>query len=508
MMVQLRPSASTRVLPEDQMNPDQFTEFLLELQASLQKSLVSVEEQLSHLKLPSTTSASSTVATSQLKLPSTTSANSTVATTATTNSADQMVSLPPAPPLQPPPPPPPVDPPISLPQAHQECEDGIFQFSDSLALCIPGIANASSNDGQHADDKRIRSLNKVASFLKEEVHISGSIPRSESKAPMPAQWGLIFEYSWEEHEDMALPRKLEVVRNILDIRAPEWEKRIRIKNKRDTGIIDIMNLRQDEFPVTVTWAWIQKEDFVAHSWWARLEFYWIGLTDNLRYRSILLRLTSRLKIISQEARALFEEMLDEEDEALDEIDANRTSAHEHVPEHAKTAARQRHTVSCKVTSGTYHDLSKAEDTLRDLEALLQMAFTEKTGPLTYQSESTVSTDKLFLMAGCPFEKFVEIYIRDRDKAFASRDHRRRDILKVVLRASDMVDVLCGYLSSKIDQNDQLLFKLALMFVNLVSVMGQLIWADYIKQKPLYVRQIDQIFKIVTGESWWSNTTGT
>merc|ERR1719482_690857 len=112
MMVQLRPSASTRVLPEDQMNPDQFTEFLLELQASLQKSLVSVEEQLSHLKLPSTTSA-----------------NSTVATTATTNSADQMVSLPPAPP---------VDPPISLPQAHQECEDGIFQFSDSLALCIPG----------------------------------------------------------------------------------------------------------------------------------------------------------------------------------------------------------------------------------------------------------------------------------------------------------------------------------------------------------------------------------
>jgi hypothetical protein len=223
---------------------------------------------------------------------------------------------------------------------------------------------------------------------------------------MPAQWGLIFSYSWEEHEEMELPQKLEVVRNILDIRAPEWKKRIRINNRSETDItrcIDIMRLSQDDFPVTVKWAWIRKEDFVAHSWWARLEFYWIGLTDNLRYRSILLRLTSRLKIISQEARALFEEMLDEEDEALDEIDANRTSAHEHVFEHAKTAARQRHFVSCKVTSGTYHDLSKAEDTLRDLEALLQMAFTEKTGPLTYQSESTVSTDKLFLMAGCPFE---------------------------------------------------------------------------------------------------------
>ena len=52
-------------------------------------------------------------------------------------------------------------------------------------------------------------------------------------------------------------------------------------------------------------------------WFARIKFYWMGFTNNTHLRGILLRLKSKLKILSQTGEAMMDAMIDDIDEEHD-----------------------------------------------------------------------------------------------------------------------------------------------------------------------------------------------
>merc|ERR1719487_2139229 len=72
---------------------------------------------------------------------------------------------------------------------------------------------------------------------------------------------------------------------------------------------------------------------------------------------------------------------------------------------------------------TNSDIIMAEETLIALEALLTHTFTHEHA---HKNVASLKTDFLFQMAGCPFDDFVQIYIRDREAALKAGHHERRE----------------------------------------------------------------------------------
>lgn len=170
---------------------------------------------------------------------------------------------------------------------------------------------------------------------------------------------------------------------------------------------------------------------------------------------------SRLSILSRRADALVHDMVEDEERmgTKSRRGVDRSFSVDHF--------------STSVDDENDTDIGMAKDTLRGLEALLAHRFKHKSG-------KPVRTDELFQMAGCPFDDFLEIYLRDRDCALKEDGrHTRRETVEVTVRAIDMIEVMCGYLESRIDANDQMLFKVFLFVVNIVSCVSQFVYEWYI-----------------------------
>lgn len=176
---------------------------------------------------------------------------------------------------------------------------------------------------------------------------------------------------------------------------------------------------------------------------------------------------------------MYEEMLDEEEEEASDAESEDVlkSPGRTIGEAKKVRHSQLIKVTRAVTSGTYVDIERAENTLRRLEAFLLHSYHPDPSITDPDPKREMKTDVLFQMAGCPFTDAMEIYLRRRDAAFKTKNLRRREILKVIISGTDVVDTLCGYLQSRIDANDQLLFKILLVTMNLLTVLGEYVFKN-------------------------------
>jgi len=287
----------------------------------------------------------------------------------------------------------------------------------------------------------------------------------------------LLKYTFEHHKAMTLLDRLEDLKHTLDLPTQEFNNGIRIvdaqKVEHPAGGAD--SLKQDQFPVVVTWKWLTKDDFAKHSCKGRALFLYRGLTNNNQLRAILLRLKSRLFFLQQRANEMVDELINDESDAWQKDEE----------------AMKFRTLSDGNMSGVAVDTEMCKDTLRALEALLQREFKDDNGNIIARA------DALFQMAGCPFNEFLSIYIRDRDQALTATDRPRRHIVKATSRAVDMVDCLCGYLQDRIDNNDQLLFKLFLLLMNAATCLGQFVYYDHISI-PKWKLQIKSIYERVVG----------
>merc|ERR1711976_770662 len=119
---------------------------------------------------------------------------------------------------------------------------------------------------------------------------------------------------------MTIPlwQKLKDVRHTIDVpKGQQWLHRVEVKTAHGDVIDDVNQISEEAFPVSVCWRWLRREEFAKCTLRGRLNFYWKGLTHNTALRAKLLRLKSRLKVLTLKSSALIEEMIDDEQEAAE-----------------------------------------------------------------------------------------------------------------------------------------------------------------------------------------------
>jgi len=328
----------------------------------------------------------------------------------------------------------------------------------------------------------------------------------------------LFSYSYADHMRKPLCKKLVDIRKAKDIPKFAWECQLLVEDEFGNSVRDYncADLEETHFPVIIKWQWLRRQDVSQFRWKARARFYWKGLTQNTGLRTTYMRLQSKLRVLRSECDALFDDIIDddlEKKEAIRKHVCNGIAKSSRLKLARKTLnitkSKKLELMRATHLSGTqqlnvietiadstipegYNDveIAAAKDGLRILESLIKREFRSSAG--------SVTTDQLFQMAGVPFDDFMLIYVRDRDDALEKEDstERKRELIKALTKGVDGLECMCGYLQEAIDQNDQLLFKIVLMLVNLIGALGQFLYTDYVN-KPTWRKKIDWIYDIVS-----------
>merc|ERR1711879_231273 len=97
------------------------------------------------------------------------------------------------------------------------------------------------------------------------------------------------------------------------------------------------------------------------------------------------------------------------------------------------------------------------------------------------------TCEMLQMASCPLDVYLDNYITARDRALSEKDPaiKRYALMKVATKAAVGFEVLCNDLKLRIHANDELLFKGLLLFVNLLTCLGQYVYNDFINPERVY-----------------------
>jgi len=155
------------------------------------------------------------------------------------------------------------------------------------------------------------------------------------------------------------------------------------------------------------------------------------------------------------------------------------------------------------TSTTFEDntmeweMEMAYDALRDIDDLLVLDFR--------CASRFVNIGKLAQAAGCPWDVFLESYMSGRNSALANDTcvaAKRRELVLAAAKGIDGLEQLYQHLVHKIDANDLLFFKVALLALNGVTAVGQFAWSDYVvpvmtpvttTPPPTFVAQVFDIY---------------
>ena len=105
-------------------------------------------------------------------------------------------------------------------------------------------------------------------------------------------------------------------------------------------------------------------------------------------------------------------------------------------------------------------------------------------------EYLVTYHKLLWCTKAPVKKFLDSYFKKRNDICEITTNELQNIIpnrkRAEVRLDNMnavvaeLDVMSEFIKSSVDKNDQLLFKLFLIFLNILSVGGQYYWSNYSK----------------------------
>jgi len=188
--------------------------------------------------------------------------------------------------------------------------------------------------------------------------------------------------------------------------------------------------------------WLELRGLAKPSYCGRASFYWEGLTNNTKVRADFMTLRAELATLDQLSIAM------------------SVDAYEDVVE-----SDQQDTRNTLFDEDIRIDIQRSLNALKKLEHLVKEFHVQ------------------LLAANCPVNSLVKTYTQDRDEVFADV-HRLTDgskirskLVRVLVGGISQYEILCDYYRVAIDNNDQLLFKLVLMVINMLTVLGQYIYKD-------------------------------
>ena len=192
--------------------------------------------------------------------------------------------------------------------------------------------------------------------------------------------------------------------------------------------------------------WIRPEQLKKPGWRYKISYYWIGITNNQDHKFKYLEFRASLDILQKKGIAMYEDLY----------------------------------VAIKTEETKIVDYdNEIKDDIIEIFKLLDKYL------LKYH--------KLLWCTKAPIKKFIISYFQNRNKIceintlnhFSTKIERKlsnREIAQLKLYNMNLVvselDVMSEFIKSSVDTNDQLPFKIFLLILNILSVMGQYIWNNY------------------------------
>lgn len=241
------------------------------------------------------------------------------------------------------------------------------------------------------------------------------------------------------------------------------DRNLWVQENRDTYAHDMkfLNLEgtkhQPAFPgVEVRWRWLAEDDIRRVRKFSRWWFFWKGLTNNTSLKETTYRFATVIKKVQHDA---------------DRLDEGHVSGQE-----------------------IEHVLHDAMGQLRTLDGLVNR--------LVRHGNHSLRVDQLMQLAGVPYMTFVKFYISARNQAFHEKDDTKRamELVRCIMESTDYLLTMCNSLEVAVARNDDLPFKVLLVFLNCVTIMGQFLYeryiAPYILNLPEWQVQIEAVYKTV------------
>merc|ERR1719253_1076019 len=112
--------------------------------------------------------------------------------------------------------------------------------------------------------------------------------------------------------------------------------------------------------------------------------------------------------------------------------------------------------------------------MTDVDDLLTLDFFFRSG------EPSITIGELAQAAGIPWEAFLMSYMQGRNSALScNTSGRRRELILAAAKGADGLEQLYLQLVNKIDANELMIFKLALILCNGLTCAAQFAWSDFL-----------------------------
>jgi hypothetical protein len=231
------------------------------------------------------------------------------------------------------------------------------------------------------------------------------------------------------------------------------------------------------------WEPMRRQDVHKYTVTGTIRWYWIGLTYNMKLRSVYMQLRAKVATLRTMAAALNEDLMEDEEAKLEE---NREQLHAMgcgAEIGSMTLASTCFAKTIEKEAGNDDvEIILSEKCLTKLERLLKLEWTIHGIFKVYR----LTTDQVLQMASCPLDEFMEHYITDRNDALSRKisSEKRIELTKATLKGVAEFEILCDDLRDRITANDQLFFKLFLMLINIFTCVGQYCY-DYFFPEEIY-----------------------
>ena len=220
-------------------------------------------------------------------------------------------------------------------------------------------------------------------------------------------------------------------------------------------------IRQNTYINIENHIWITKEQICSSSYKSKILYYWTGLANNKVHKFRYLSLKAKLGILNKQIIAMTSDLY-----AM--IQTEKTDC---IIEDDIKIEKYQNDDELKSDIPKYKWINNRDDVVIHFKILDNIL-------LKYHD--------LIWNTRAPMDKFIDTYIKKRNRACYIEpreiytDHDARSKLRMEDLSSMITEfeVMTDFVRSSVDANDEIFFKIFLLFLNTLTIFGEFVWNRY------------------------------
>tara|TARA_B100001741_G_C16524093_1_gene586197 strand:- start:900 stop:1685 length:786 start_codon:yes stop_codon:yes gene_type:complete len=244
--------------------------------------------------------------------------------------------------------------------------------------------------------------------------------------------------------------------------------------------------------------WITKDELVCPKYKQKFHYYWTGLTNNKLHKFRYLTLKAKLGILKTQIIAMVGDlyaMIQEQEHSKIEQEHDKKDEVDEVRLIVRRSSREINCDSsmpkceyCSDDSDNSHNSDNSDNSDDNNDFLVN---DDIIGNFKILDSLLQEYHDLIWNTRAPMDTFLDTYIEKRNRACYVKPHTGYTMKspkdnKLKLRMDDLncmiteFEVMTDFIKMSIDTNDDMPFKVFLLFLNMLTVLGEFVWNRYYK----------------------------